>query len=72
MILSTIMPVLGQVAPISLTKPIDVTNFVGEKSGFSYDLATFIMKVVDWILSVFGLEHNSTVVTFFYAVVVFG
>ena len=72
MILSTIMSVLGQVAPISLTKPIDVTNFVGEKSGFSYDLATFIMKVVDWILSVFGLEHNSTVVTFFYAVVVFG
>ncbi len=69
---SSIVSVLAQVAPISLTKPIDVTNFVGDKSGFSYDLATFIMKVVDWILSVFGLEHNDTVVTFFYAVVVLG
>lgn len=72
MIASYIKLFLADVAPIALNKPIDVTNFVGDKSGLSYELATIVMSVVDWILGIFGLEHNTTLVTFVYAVVVFG
>lgn len=52
--------------------PVDVTHFIGDRTGASYALAGFIMKIVDWILGVFGLEHNTTLVTFLYAAVVFG
>lgn len=52
--------------------PIDVRHFVGDATGLSYTTAQLIMKVVDWILGVFGLEHNQTLVTFLYAAVVFG
>ena len=30
------------------------------------------MRVVDWILGIFGLEHNQNIVTFLYAAVVLG
>ena len=52
--------------------PIDVTHFIGDRTGVSYATAEFIMKIVDWILAIFGLEHNQTIVTFFYAAVVLG
>lgn len=50
---------------------IDIRHFIGDRTGASYVIAEWIMKIVDWILGVFGLEHNETVVTFFYAAVVF-
>lgn len=53
-------------------KPIDVTHFIGDKTGISYFIAHFIMKIVDWILGVMGLENDTNVVTFLYATVVLG
>lgn len=53
-------------------KPIDLSRFIGETNGFSYSVARFIMNIVDWILGVFGLDHNNTMVTFLYAAVVLG
>lgn len=51
---------------------IDVHHFIGDRTGgASYAISQWIMDVVDWILSVFGLEHNQTLVTFLYAAVVF-
>ncbi len=51
----------------------DIHRFIGENSsGFSYAIARATMNVVDWILSIFGLEHDQTVVTVLYAAVVFG
>lgn len=52
--------------------PIDLSHFIGENSGISYSTARFIMNIVDWILGVFGLDNNTTVVTFLYAAVVLG
>lgn len=46
-------------------------RFISESNGFSYTVATFIMNIVNWILGVFGLEHDSSLVTFLYATVVF-
>ncbi|MDE6197732.1 MAG: mechanosensitive ion channel family protein [Muribaculaceae bacterium] len=54
------------------SRTIDVTHFIGDREGLSYDVAQFIMNIVDWILGVFGLDHNTTLVTFLYAAVVFG
>lgn len=48
----------------------DIRRFVGDRNGASYAVAEMIMKVVDWILGIFGLDHNQTVVTFLYAAVV--
>lgn len=45
-------------------------RFITESDGFSYTVARFIMNIVDWLLGVFGLEHDSSLVTFFYAAVV--
>ncbi len=53
-------------------KLFDVRTFIGDKEGASYAIARFVMNVVDWLLGVFGLEQNQTLVTFLYAVVVFG
>lgn len=51
----------------------DIARFIGDQTeGASYHIASFMMQVVDWILHLFGLEHNQTVVTFFYAAVVLG
>lgn len=47
-----------------------LSRFVTETDGFSYSVASFIMNIVDWILGVFGLEHNTSLVTFLYAAVV--
>ncbi len=52
--------------------PIDITHFIGDSDGLSASIAGFIMKIVDWILGVFGLDNNTTIVTFLYAAVVLG
>ena len=49
-----------------------IHHFIGDNSGVSYALAHIIMNVVDWLLGIFGLDHNQTVVTFLYAAVVLG
>lgn len=58
--------------PISMNAPIDAAHFAGANSGSTYIVATWIMQVVDWLLGIFGLEHNLTIVTIMYAAVVFG
>ena len=52
--------------------PIDVSHFIGDRDGVSYAVARFIMSIVDWILGVVSLDHNTTLVTFLYAAVVLG
>ena len=64
-------PILTVVADGGVTAA-DVTKFIGDRTGLSYSFAQTIMKVVDWILGVVGLEHNETLVTFLYATVVLG
>ena len=55
------------------TDKIDVTHFVGaEHDNVSFVLSQWTMNVVDWILHLFGLEHNQTLVTTLYAIVVLG
>lgn len=49
----------------------NLSRFITDSEGFSYTIAKFIMSIVDWILGVFGLEHDSGLVTFLYAAVVF-
>lgn len=60
------------VAMSKAAKPVDITHFIGDKDGISYAIAQFIMKIVDWILGVFNLDHNTTLVTFLYSAVVLG
>lgn len=60
------------IIPISLDTPIDAEHFVGKTSGATYFIAKWIIKIVDWILGIFGLEHEETLVTTLYAVIVFG
>lgn len=54
------------------TSPDDLTRFIGDQTGASYEIAHFMMSIVDWILGIFGLEHNITLVTSLYAAVVLG
>ena len=49
----------------------NLSRFITDSEGFSYTIAKLIMSIVDWILGVFGLEHDSGLVTFLYAAVVF-
>lgn len=58
--------------PIPVDRPIDAADFAGETSGTTYMVANWIMKIVDWLLGLLGLEHNQTLVTVFYAGVVLG
>ncbi len=60
--------------PLSVIGPSvdDIRHFVGDRNGASYAIAEQIMKIVDWLLGFFGLEHDQNVVTFLYAAVVFG
>ena len=44
----------------------NLARFISDTDGFSYSVASFIMNIVDWILGVFGLEHNTSLVTFLY------
>ncbi len=53
-------------------QPIDLSHFIGDSTGLSQKVARFIMDIVDWILGVFGLDNDMTLVTFLYAAVVFG
>lgn len=55
-----------------LASVVDISHFVNVKEGGSYVIAHWIMSVVDWLLGIFGLEGNQTVVTFLYAAVVLG
>lgn len=64
------IPLILTLATDITKSPIDVTHFIGDKTGASYSIAKFVMSVVDWLLGIFGLEHNQTIVTFFYAGVV--
>lgn len=57
---------------VAIVDPTALRRFIGDSNGFSYTVARFIMDIVDWILGVFGLENNDTVVTFLYAAVVLG
>lgn len=50
----------------------DIRHFIGDRTGASYAIAEWIMDIVNWLLGLFGLQHDQTVVTFFYAAVVFG
>lgn len=50
----------------------DIRHFIGNNDGASYAIAEQIMKVVNWLLGIFGLEHDQNIVTFLYAAVVFG
>ena len=61
---------LTSVAAAIVNTPIDLTHFIGDRTGASYTIATFVMSVVDWLLGIFGLEHNQTIVTILYAAVV--
>ncbi len=49
-----------------------ISRFVGDRDGLSHDIAGFVMSIVDWILGIFGLDHDSNLVTFIYAAVVLG
>ena len=57
----------------TLEHPADmIGHFVGDRDGLSHDIAGFVMGIVDWILGIFGLDHDSNLVTFIYAAVVLG
>lgn len=58
--------------PLPVDTPIDAEHFAGTTSGASYFVAKHIVEIVDWLLGIFGLEHNENVVTFLYAAVVLG
>lgn len=53
-------------------QPINLSHFIGDSTGLSQTVARFIMDIVDWILGVFGLDNDITLVTFLYATVVLG
>ncbi len=55
-----------------VSESVNLSRFIGDTHGVSYSVAKFIMSIVDWILGVFGLDNDDTVVTFLYATVVFG
>lgn len=38
----------------------------------TYAIATLVLRIVDWLLGLFGLEHNPEAVTWIYAAVVLG
>ena len=50
----------------------ELHRFVDITDGQSYRLAELIMKIVNRILGVFGLEHHEALVTVLYALVVLG
>ncbi len=50
--------------------PLDVSRFVTSKDGLSYEVAQLIMRVVNWLLGLVGLDGNQTLITIFYAGVV--
>lgn len=56
--------------PFDVNTPIDAEHFAGATSGSTYAVATWIMKIVDWLLGLFGLDHNETIVTVLYSAVV--
>ncbi|MCM1033365.1 MAG: mechanosensitive ion channel family protein [Odoribacter sp.] len=59
-------------AGIPCSTAVDLSHFIGDSTGASQVIAATIMRVVDWVLGIFGLDHNQTIVTFLYAAVVFG
>lgn len=62
---------IGFVSTLAFALQADnITKFIGDRGGVSRSVAAFILDIVDWILGIFGLEQNSTLVTFLYAAVV--
>ncbi|MDO4319269.1 MAG: mechanosensitive ion channel [Bacteroidales bacterium] len=53
-----------------VTDAANLGRYITGRDGLSYNIARFIMNIVDWLLGVFGLEQDSMLVTFFYALVV--
>lgn len=43
----------------------------GEAQDGTYEIASLLMKAVNWLLSLVGLENNTTLFTIFYAALVF-
>lgn len=65
--------VTSLIIPVVSQHPADVIRrFIGERDGLSRDIAEFIMGIVNWILGIFGLNHDSDLVTVIYAAVVLG
>lgn len=50
----------------------NINRFIGDDQGLSHDVASFLLGLVDKILSVVGLEHNQGLVTFLYTAIVIG
>lgn len=50
----------------------DLSRFIGDSTGASRVIASFVMDLVNRLLQLFGLEHDLTVVTTLYAAVVLG
>lgn len=63
---------INHIVTDAIRTPVDITHFIGDRDGISAAIAGFIMNIVDWILGVFGLDNNTTIVTFLYAAVVLG
>ena len=49
----------------------NLSRFITASDGFSYEVARMVMNIVDWLLGIFGLQNDSSLVTFLYATVVF-
>lgn len=64
--------ILTDIMRCGASSPVDLHRFIDVTDGSSYRVAEWIMKVVDWLLGVFGLEHHQTLVTVLYALVVLG
>ncbi|MDE7407619.1 MAG: hypothetical protein K2M76_04290, partial [Muribaculaceae bacterium] len=47
------------------------TVLASNATGETYIIAEFVLRIVDWILSLFGLQHNTALETWIYAGVVF-
>jgi len=66
----TVTPQPATAAVINRT-PTDLARMMGiEDNHYTY-ITDFVMRIVEWTLGIFGLEHNSTVATVVYAAVVF-
>ncbi len=60
------------IRPIAIDMHVHTSHFADETSGTTYEMASLLMNIVDWLLGIFNLEHNQTIVTILYAAVVTG
>lgn len=67
----TVPPQPSATAAVISRTPSDLARMMGiEENHYTY-ITDFVMRIVEWTLGVFGLEHNTTVATVVYASVVF-